>query len=361
MQVPSYLHRNRHGVYGFRAVIPKRLRVLFGQHEFRLTLGTSRICDAKRLARLLSAVLLAHLARLPKMSSDDATDQGRLLLDDLARARDKFSKDLFSLAEDPRGIEERREEIQARLEALTAEQGLLNLRVHSLEEEPPESEPRRELASAIDHFETRRRALVLEIVEHASLEEAEEQAMLELRERGRTLIASAEHQEIVAQHAANFEQRKGDMREMMEAAIRASGSGSALTPSPRIGEPLSRVIAAYCDSQLAEARWTEKTAFETRAGLDLWLRIVGDQSITGYGHEQHRNYKATLQKLPSNLNKKPRYRSLSISEIVALGDPPGVGKHRGQSPFPCCCAVWVGSATRAHGNQSGVGNGAQAN
>jgi hypothetical protein len=145
MRVPSYLHRNRHGVYGFRAVIPKRFRVAFTQREFRLTLGTSRICDAKRLARLLSAVLLAHLAGLPKMSSDDATAHGRLLVDDLARTRDQFNKQLLSLAEDPRGIEERREEIQVRLAAVTAEQDRLDLLVHDLEGQAPDSQPRRDL------------------------------------------------------------------------------------------------------------------------------------------------------------------------------------------------------------------------
>lgn len=322
MRVPSYLHRNRHGVYGFRAVIPKRLRVRFAQHEFRLTLGTSRICDAKRLARLLSAVLLAHLAFLPKMSSDDANAQGKLLLDDLARARDQLAKKFLNLAEDPRGIEERREEIQVRLAAVTAEQERLDLLVHDLEDHTPDSQSRRDLASALDHLATRREALALDIVEHASLEEAELQAMLELREKARAIMMTAEHEEIVAKHAANFEQRKGDIKEMMEAALRASASGSVVAPAPRTGELLSKVIADYCDSQKAENRWTEKTAFETKAGIDLWLRIVGDQPITGYGHEQHRNYKATLQKLPPNLNKMPRYRGLSISAIVALGDPP---------------------------------------
>jgi integrase len=146
--------------------------------------------------------------------------------------------------------------------------------------------------------------------------------MLDLREKFRTILMSAEHEEVIAKHTADFERRKSDIKEMMEAALRASASGSALAPSPRIGELLSKVIADYCDSQRAENLWTEKTAYETRAGIDLWLRIVGDQPITGYGHQQHRNYKATLQKLPPNLNKMPRYRGLSISEIVALGDTP---------------------------------------
>jgi len=85
---------------------------------------------------------------------------------------------------------------------------------------------------------------------------------------------------------------------------------------------LSAVVEAFCDGQLAEGNWTSKTEQENRAILALWLRIVGDSPIAGYGYEQHRGYKAKLLKLPPNLNKNPRYRDKSIDAVLALRDAP---------------------------------------
>jgi integrase len=85
---------------------------------------------------------------------------------------------------------------------------------------------------------------------------------------------------------------------------------------------LSVAVEAFCDGQLAEGNWTAKTEQENRAILGLWLRVVGDVQIGSYGYEQHRGYKSKLLKLPANLNKNPRYRGKSLTEVLALGDAP---------------------------------------
>lgn len=41
IRLPSYLHRNRFGVFGFRVVIPRNLRVFFIAIEHRISLGTA--------------------------------------------------------------------------------------------------------------------------------------------------------------------------------------------------------------------------------------------------------------------------------------------------------------------------------
>jgi hypothetical protein len=84
------------------------------------------------------------------------------------------------------------------------------------------------------------------------------------------------------------------------------------------------VIEAYCESQKAEGNWTEKTEAENRAIYAMWLRIVQDQPIGNYDFEQHRRYKSTLQRLPPNLNKDPRYKDKQFEDILALAQCPNV-------------------------------------
>lgn len=50
--MPSYLQRNRHGVYYFRRAIPKQIRHIIGKSEIIFSLHTRTTSDAKYLARL---------------------------------------------------------------------------------------------------------------------------------------------------------------------------------------------------------------------------------------------------------------------------------------------------------------------
>lgn len=85
-------------------------------------------------------------------------------------------------------------------------------------------------------------------------------------------------------------------------------------------EKLSTVIEAYCREQLRLGRWREKTEADNRAKFALLLEIVGDVPIDSIKHEHLRAYKETLMRLPSNMNKSPRYRGKSLKEIVDMDD-----------------------------------------
>lgn len=161
-------------------------------------------------------------------------------------------------------------------------------------------------------------------------EDEAEGAAHQMREQYLKLSLSSQHQTIVKAQAAAFDEDKEKLSDFAaevaaKAAVKAAGafsvSGGVVTPVQSSSEPLSVVIEAYCDTQNAEGNWTQKTDAENRAILAMWLRIVGDQPIGGYGYEQHRACKATFQRLPPNINKSPRYRDKEISAILALGDP----------------------------------------
>jgi integrase len=83
-------------------------------------------------------------------------------------------------------------------------------------------------------------------------------------------------------------------------------------------ELLSVLIDAYCEEKVREGSWTKKSEHENRAIFDMFIRIVGDGPIASMNFERARDYKATLTKLPPNINKNPLFKSKSIQEIMAL-------------------------------------------
>jgi len=54
IKLPSYLHRNRHGVFGFRVVMPQHLRLLFPAREYRVSLHTTDKKQARQIALSLA-------------------------------------------------------------------------------------------------------------------------------------------------------------------------------------------------------------------------------------------------------------------------------------------------------------------
>jgi hypothetical protein len=77
-----------------------------------------------------------------------------------------------------------------------------------------------------------------------------------------------------------------------KATQRAASAQIQLQPTQTSTQPdsalLSVVVDEYCKNQISEGSWTGKTEGENRSIFALWIRIVGDQPIKGYLHEQHR-------------------------------------------------------------------------
>ena len=100
MRFPFRLHRNRHGVYGFRLLIPTGLQSRVGRTELRFTLKTSDLTIAKQLSMHLNARILTLYARLSRMSDHDPTELSRLLLGDLTTERDRVTAEILRIAAD---------------------------------------------------------------------------------------------------------------------------------------------------------------------------------------------------------------------------------------------------------------------
>ena len=91
---------------------------------------------------------------------------------------------------------------------------------------------------------------------------------------------------------------------------------------PEIGqgkaESLSKLIKEYVEETAGSGRWIPKSRAEAEAIYTLFLRIVGDRDVRTLSHRVVVEYRETLRRLPSNMNKSPRFRGKSISELLAM-------------------------------------------
>lgn len=325
IKLPAYLHRNRHGVFGFRVVIPRALRLSFPAYEYRLSVGTTNKKHAKRIALRMASFTQEYFHKVRLMSANDIEVPGFSFAKDLKQERDRFARELDSFAEstleydDAYGV--MREEFNflksARIE-------LDSLAEHA--EATNDAVLASEVLAAFDVFDVRMAALLPKIMALSDSEDEIERNGSKLSKLAQRISLTAQHSDAINAQATRFDQEREYLADFTARAIKASGAvpavAEAVSPPVVSGDPLSVVIEAYCDNQNAEGCWTAKTDAENRAILTQWLNIVGDQPITGYGYEQHRAYKQTIQRLPPNINKSPRYRGKSIDEIIALGDKP---------------------------------------
>lgn len=325
IKLPAYLHRNRHGVFGFRVVIPKSLRVSFPAQEYRLSVGTSNKKHAKRIALRMAGFTQDYFHRVRRMSTNGNDLPGFSFAADLELERNRIVKEVDALAESTLEYEASHDVIRDEIKFLHAARNELDsLAEHA--QETNDAVLAQEVLAAFDAFDVRVAALLPKVIALSDRDDELGRAENVLSKLAQKISLTAQHSESMNAQASRFDQEREYLADFTARAIKASGvlpAASEAVPAVAVtSEPLSSVIEAYCANQIAESCWTAKTEAENRAILAQWLIIVGDQPITGYGYEQHRAYKTTLQRLPPNINKSPRYRGKSITEVLALGDQP---------------------------------------
>ena len=91
---------------------------------------------------------------------------------------------------------------------------------------------------------------------------------------------------------------------------------------PKVSEKTFETICdEYIVDKSAVMKWKKSTLNEKIAQLNLLKRIMGgDRDISSIDRSVLNDFKHTLLKLPSNLNKSPDYRDKSITEILECND-----------------------------------------
>lgn len=326
IRLSSHLHRNRYGVYGFRIVIPRDLRLSFPRREIRISLRTTSRTAAKPLALRFTLLTQNYFDKIRRSPSfDEALATGKELIQALgAGSFDELTSQLSALIPEVEGesgvllrkLVALRNEHSA-IEA--AKQACLMETVYQLEGKSD---------TEIDSLFCDMYANVTPLVIKGNQLSAEVNDLMLHAQRA---LQGATHSLEVQ---AIEESKKAEINSITdlaaEIAFKATLKAASVsldknppnaTTAPK-SEQLATIVEAYCANQISEGSWTTKTESENRSIFALWLRVVGDQPILNYGFEQHRDYKSTLSKLPPNMNKSPRYRDKNIAEILRLNATP---------------------------------------
>jgi len=79
---------------------------------------------------------------------------------------------------------------------------------------------------------------------------------------------------------------------------------------------IEECAAQYIADRLATGHFTEKTASENEAIFNVMALVIGDKPINQLTHEDVAAFRSTLRQLPPNMNKSPKYRDMSIGQIL---------------------------------------------
>jgi integrase len=94
-----------------------------------------------------------------------------------------------------------------------------------------------------------------------------------------------------------------------------------LNLSQDTGDFLSYVIEKYIDEKLRTKAWAEKSYLGYKVLYNSLITMLNDKNFRNIGAVDAQQIKNTLQKLPSNLNKKAEYRDKPINRILKMDIP----------------------------------------
>jgi hypothetical protein len=290
MAAMTYLFRHpKTSVYYFRRAVPEELRDVIGRREWKKSLGTKDVREAKRLA---------HEAALECERALDQARNGVSLTDaEAAALANRWLSE--ALAEDADARVLGRYAKKTKAANVLADEDLTRLFL---------SEAREALAES-DYSNAR--APVAEMLEGAGLTVAEESESFK-RAAHAVLRAQVKLLERVA------ERQRGVWRDQQEG--QPAAPLPSITPSraaKATGEPLSVIL----DKWLAERLPPAKTRSEWETTVRRFTEVVGDLPVDGITKADVRDFKDALVKLPRTLSGW--LRTLPVPEVLRVvgGDP----------------------------------------
>ena len=98
----------------------------------------------------------------------------------------------------------------------------------------------------------------------------------------------------------------------------AEALSKAQADTPPSTVRLSSLIEDHIKEMSGGKRWTSKTQAENESIYRVLLEALGDVPVSTLNHKVMVQFRDTLTRLPSNMNKKPEYRGKSIPELLKL-------------------------------------------
>jgi integrase len=284
---PSYLILSKFG-YCFRLSVPQDLRAIVGATEFRYSLRTCSIAEAKYKARRMAGLLQAILReiRSGRAMRDLSKEDIKRLVQDVLR------KDVAFLTE----------EAVNRTEPLTIGQHAQELRMSR-----DAIDMYRQLLGRSDYGYV---ASFAEILLQMNDLKASPDSPLFKRLCHELLKAGVEVNEIGEKCLS------GDysFEEKVE-KIPTPAKDQRDEPD----ELLWTVVEKYVQEQERGGNWKPRTKDEFRACLNLLKEVIGNVPVKSIGYDTMRAYKEILMRLPANREKKSEYKGKSPQELLEMG------------------------------------------
>lgn len=86
-------------------------------------------------------------------------------------------------------------------------------------------------------------------------------------------------------------------------------------------ELLSVVVDRFVDEKLRSNAWSEKTFVTYKVVYQNLRDFLGSKSIKAINHQDAQHIKKILQRLPSSMNKRARYRDKTVKQILKMDIP----------------------------------------
>jgi integrase len=297
----SYLYLSRHKIYYIRVIIPNGIKEGLHKLEYRRSLKTRCPHIARMMGRVLRACFEVHLEGVrADMITWEALREilDKRLVQLIAAEREKLSREgPYPLISDDIWKSNTIPNYHQAIRDISAARSGHSSNVASG-------------ATCIPEFAE---VLAVDILHAAKIDldkssdlfrqfcEATVRMYLEYTQQRLTLNDEARSFKVVQQPSSPFT---------------PSTSTSHVT-----GKRISEVVETYCQERVAGGNWTAKTETEYRAAYKLLINVIHDRPIKLVDYSAAQVFKATLMKLPANMNKKPLYRDKPINDVLEMQIP----------------------------------------
>jgi len=258
------------------------------------------------------------------MAQEDAVALGAQFVDDLEAERERIVAELFQIAGDPRGLAALREQVQAQLSFQRERRSEIEAIVRT---GAATGDQLNTIQAELEQIDLDLARLLKNAIDLDTLETAEMQEMLKLREKFLRLGYSATHTEATGLLRNAHELREQALHGAIVAAARAplmelpGASGHPTALDGITGIALSELVTRFCRENLKSGIWKEATELDYQGDFSQFVKIVGDKQTTEISKAVVVRAKEIWLDLPANINKRADLRGKSIDEILALGLP----------------------------------------
>lgn len=322
---PSYL-RKRGRCWWYRRRVPLALREAFGASEATLSLHTGRLRTALRRADMVSRWLslafaeAGGFAEAERLGAAAAGVRRRLLVEAMRKRLEELARQWA--AEKLRELEEERET------GGPVSDGYLRSVLEGFDTVLPEL--REALALGRVPKDTER--LADELLSGAAGEVA---GMGQGGAPTKRMALTAEERAtflrllLRAQVELLEREERRTLGDYSEEPLLGHSTGTATTAEPGggavSGPTVAEAIALYVAAHEGKS-WRAKMAAQAKVALRYFEEVAGsDTPLRSVGKDDVRRFRSAMEKLPANVGSTSRYRGKTLAEILAMGDPPGLG------------------------------------